>query len=212
MEKGVQFQGFVRFWRLIRPWLAIIAVFMGLRFTGLLPELSKLAGSAVMLTGAMDASAGNAVADNKNFDYDFQIKDMDGKTVDVKDFKNKTIFLNIWATWCGPCRMEMPSIQNLYNQVDRKKIVFIILSVDNPGHDTRVTQYLKSEGFTFPVYRPINNYLPTQLRVSSIPTTFIISPEGKIVSKNVGAANYDNDGFKKYLEGLSGKDKPTTNP
>jgi thiol-disulfide isomerase/thioredoxin len=202
MQKPVQNRLFARFWSFIKPWLLIIAIFLILHFTGAISSLSNLAGSVVMSTGAMDASAPTAPPEQKDFDYNFQLRDISGKTVNMTDFKNKTIFLNLWATWCGPCRMEMPSIQNLYDQVDRNKIVFIMLSLDNPAHDSKVSQYVNKEAFTFPVYRPIDE-LPAQLRVPSIPTTFIISPEGKIVTKNVGAANYDNKGFKKFLEELS---------
>jgi thiol-disulfide isomerase/thioredoxin len=208
MRKLLENNVFMRIWSLARPWLTVIIVFVILRYTGALAYVSTLAGNLMMSTGAMDAAGKTEeVSAEDNFDYDFQLRDLDGKTVNIKDFKNKTIFLNIWATWCGPCRMEMPSIQKLYNQVDHDKIVFIMLSVDNDAHDSKVSQYLKTESFTFPVYRPVNNYLPTQIRVPSIPTTFVISPEGKIVSKNVGAANYHNDGFKKYLEGLAKEKK-----
>src|SRR5690242_7111651 len=129
MRKLVENTVFMRIWSLLRPWLTVIIVFVILRYTGALSYVSTLAGNLVMSTGAMDA-AGKAVSTDDNFDYDFQLRDLDGKTVNIKDFKNKTIFLNIWATWCGPCRMEMPSIQKLYNQVDHDKIVFIMLSVD----------------------------------------------------------------------------------
>lgn len=206
MRKLLENKVFMRIWSLVRPWLTVIAILVILRYTGALSYVSTVAGSIVMKTGAMDAKGKETVAE-ENFDYNFQLRDMDGKTVNVSDFKNKTIFLNIWATWCGPCRMEMPSIQKLYNEVDHDKIVFVMLSVDNDNHDNKVTQYVKSESFTFPIYRPVNGYLPTQIRVPSIPTTFVISPEGKIVSKNVGASNFNNDGFKKFLQGLTKEKK-----
>jgi hypothetical protein len=95
----------------------------------------------------------------------------------------------------------MPSIQSLYNSVDHDKIVFVMLSVDDPGHLEKITKFVTEKGYTFPVFTP-DGYLPKSLRVPTIPTTFVISPAGKIVSKKVGAANYDTPEFKKFLEGL----------
>lgn len=203
MEKVGENNRIVRSWNAIRPWAMIAAILLMLHYTGALSQLRSMAGSAVMASGAMDASGDHTEAVSKTFDYNFKLRDLSGKTIDMNELKGRTIFLNIWATWCGPCRMEMPSIQQLYNEVDKSKIVFIMLSVDKDNHDSKVSQYIQSEQYTFPVYRPVDGDLPEQIRVPSIPTTFIISPEGKIASKNVGAANYHNDGFKKYLEALS---------
>jgi len=137
----------------------------------------------------------------KSFNYNFKIKDLNGTIVDFKTFKGKTIFLNMWATWCGPCRFEMPSIQKLYDQVDQDKIVFVMLSLDQDNSVEKVVNFVKEKEYTFPVYLP-KGYLPDQLQVRTIPTTFVISPEGKIAAQEIGAANYDTDEFKTFLEGL----------
>jgi len=137
----------------------------------------------------------------KKFNYNFSIKDLSGNVTDVQEFKGKTIFLNIWATWCGPCRMEMPSIQNLYSQVDKDKIVFVMLSVDRLEDVNKVKDFVKDKEYTFPVYTPAGT-LPNQLQVTIIPSTFVISPDGKIVSSESGAANYDTPEFKAFLEKL----------
>ncbi len=187
-------------WNYIRPWVVFVAVMLILRYTGALSGISILTGRALMETGVMDASADEpAVA--KKFNYNFTIKDLDGKVIDVKEFKGRTIFLNLWATWCGPCRMEMPSIQNLYNQVDNEKIMFIMLSIDQQGDLGKVKSYIKDKEFTFPVYTPAS-ILPNQLQVGMIPSTFVIDPEGRIVASERGAANYDTPEFKALLEKL----------
>ncbi|HEY9046351.1 MAG TPA: TlpA disulfide reductase family protein [Ohtaekwangia sp.] len=184
--------------RTIRPWVTMIAVIAILRYTGLLAGISVVAQSALMKTGVLDASpAPPAVA--RDFDYDFSVKDLNNNTIDFKQFKGKTIFLNLWATWCGPCRAEMPSIQQLYEQIDHEKVVFVMLSLDRAEDTEKVSRYIKDKGHTFPVYMP-SGYLPEQLNVPSIPTTFVISPQGKIVSKKAGTANYNTSGFKEFLE------------
>jgi len=171
-----------------------------LRYTGALSGISVLTGRALMETGVMDAHVDEpAVA--KKFNYNFSIKDMNGNVIDVKELKGKTIFLNLWATWCGPCRMEMPSIQSLYNQVDKEKIVFIMLSIDREGDLDKVKGYIKDKEYTFPVYMPAS-LLPNQLQVGMIPSTFVIGPDGRIAASETGAANYDTPEFKELLEKL----------
>jgi thiol-disulfide isomerase/thioredoxin len=189
-----------RTWSAVKPWGLFIIVFLVLRFTGALSGISYLTSTAIMKTGAMDASP-EEPAVLKKFNYDFSLKDLDGNVVDVNQFKGKTIFLNIWATWCGPCRVEMPSIQKLYEQVDNQKILFIMLAVDRRQDLKKVKEFVADKAYTFPVYTPSGN-LPEQLQVGSIPSTFVIDPEGKIVSKETGAANYDTPEFKAFLEKL----------
>ncbi len=188
-------------WKTIKPWAIYIGIFLILRFTGILAGVSYLANVALMETGVMDASVKIEDDLEKKFNYNFTIKDLNGNKIDVNELKGKTIFLNLWATWCGPCRVEMPSIQNLYNQVDHDKIVFILLSIDHRDALNKVTNFIREKDYTFPVYIP-DGHLTPQLQVPSIPTTFVISPEGKIVSKEVGAANYETEKFKKFLEAL----------
>lgn len=200
MENVFQHKIFIKTWKIAKPWVLFVLVFLLLRFTGALSGISYLTSTAIMKTGAMDATPEEPPV-SKKFDYDFSLKDLNGNVVDVNQFKGKTIFLNIWATWCGPCRVEMPSIQKLYDQVDNKKILFIMLAVDRAQDLKKVKDFVTDKAYTFPVYTPVG-VLPSQLQVGSIPSTFIIDPEGKIVSKETGAANYDTPEFKAFLEKL----------
>lgn len=185
-------------WKSIQPWVVFVVVLIVLRYTGVLSGISILTGRALMETGVMDAKTGEPPV-AKKFNYNFSIKDMDGNVIDVRDLKGKTIFLNLWATWCGPCRMEMPSIQNLYDQVDKDRIVFILLSIDREKDFDKIKSYIKEKEFTFPVYTPAG-FLPNQLQVGMIPSTFVINYEGRIVASEKGAANYDTPEFKEFLE------------
>ena len=108
----------------------MIALFLMLRYTGVLSGISYFTGSLLLKTGAMNAGM-EAPLVAKSFDYNFKVKDLNGKVIDFKTFKGKTLFLNVWATWCGPCRVEMPSIQKLYDKINNDEIVFIMLAVDD---------------------------------------------------------------------------------
>jgi thiol-disulfide isomerase/thioredoxin len=179
----------------------IIAILFLLRYSGLLSGISVFTQSALLQTGVMDIKPDdNLMA--QPFNYKFTVQDMEGKEVDMGDFKGKVIFLNLWATWCGPCRAEMPSIQELYDKVDHDKIAFVMLSLDLPEHQPKITRYISEKSFTFPVYQPLTA-LPKQMQVSTIPTTFVVSPDGRIKMKKSGMSNYATEDFQKFLEGLT---------
>ncbi len=180
--------------------IIFIAVLVVLYFTGVFGRISTLAQTAIVKSGFVDVDT-ESVSD-ENFDFNFTIKDLDGKKINFEQFKGKVIFLNMWATWCGPCKAEMPSIQKLHDQIDRSNIEFVMLSIDREKDLQKARNYITNQSYSFPVYMP-SGYLTEQLNVPSIPTTFVISKAGKIVMKEIGMKNYDTPKFKKYLEKLA---------
>jgi len=151
-----------------------------------------------MKTGVMDIKPDEHTS-GEQFSYDFTIKDLKGNTVNFSQFKGKTVFLNLWATWCGPCRAEMSSIQSLYDKVDKEKVVFVMLDWFEDAKKT--SKFIDGKKYSFPVYI-VDNDVPAQLNVPSIPTTFVITPSGEIATKKTGTTNYDTEKFKSFLEEL----------
>lgn len=201
MSKLFKNQKVNQLWGILRPWLSVLALLIILRYTGALSGISYLTGNILMKTGAMDIEL-NGTSGEKNFNYNFSIQDLEGNAIDFKQFKGKVVFLNLWATWCGPCRIEMPSIQSLHDKIKDDRIAFVMLSLDRDEQKEKVKQYIQKESFSFPVYMMSGN-VPTQLHVGSIPTTFVIRPDGKIVSQRTGVTNFDTEDFKAFLEKLA---------
>ena len=198
MKNLLQNQKVIKVFRAIRPWATFLIIFLILRYTGVLSSFTLYTSTALMKTGMMDVDPASTQQSEK-FDYNFTVKDLDGNTIDFKQFKNKTVFLNLWATWCGPCVAEMPSIESLYGKVDKEKVAFVIL--DWFEDSKKVSKFIKAKNFTFPVYL-VNNDVPNQINVPSIPTTFVIGPNGEIATKHTGTTNYDTEKFKAFLEEL----------
>jgi peroxiredoxin len=184
----------------LKFWGIAGSIFLILYLTGLHTEVAGFAQRIILSTGLItpDTEIDENIVEDA--DFDFQLKNLDGEVVNLNDYKGKVIFLNIWATWCPPCIAEMPGIQSLYDKVDKDKIVFVMLSTDNSEEKAR--KFIEKKGFTFPVFMAASQ-VPEAFRVSSIPSTFVISPEGKIVSKKVGMADYDKKSFLNFLEKLS---------
>ncbi|HEV7382872.1 MAG TPA: TlpA disulfide reductase family protein [Dyadobacter sp.] len=101
--------------------------------------------------------------------------------------EDKVVFLNVWATWCGPCNMEMPGIQKLYDKYkDNKKVAFYIVSDED---FSIVSPFIERKGYQLPFYRFAGSY-PASLDGNAIPRTYIIS-KGKVLAQEVGASQWD---------------------
>jgi len=189
----------------IKEWGIFVAIITTLYLTGLHTEVAAYAQRAVLATGLITPDTKIEEERKEIIDYSFKIKSMDGKVVELSKFKDKVIFINIWATWCPPCRAEMPSIQALYDKVkDNENIVFVMLSMDREGDENKIKKFISKKSYDFPTYLPASQ-VPDVLRSPSIPTTFVVDKTGKIVSKKVGMAKYDTKSFENFLLKEAGK-------
>lgn len=132
---------------------------------------------------------------------DFTLKDQYGNEHKLSDYKGKTIFLNFWATWCPPCREEMPYIEEIYKEYNKNNDDVVVLGVSSPnlgneGSEDDIKEFLNQEKYTFPVIFDEGGSLIYQYGISSFPSTFIIDKEGYIVQYVPGAMNKDT---MKYL-------------
>lgn len=130
-------------------------------------------------------------------DYQMSFMDMEGNNVSLSDLKGEVILLNFWATWCPPCRAEMPSLQKLYDSYG-EKIVMILVTGENLSE---VDQFIKDFNYDLPIYLQRSQATPS-FQVGSIPTTYLIAKDGRIVSSKTGAANWNSEAFKKDLDNL----------
>lgn len=116
---------------------------------------------------------------------DFALKNSKGETVRLSSFKDKVIILNFWATWCGPCRQEIPGFVDLYKKYNEKGLEIIGVSVDQNGWDA-VTPFVKNYQINYPIFMFNMQVIKDYGGIRGIPTTFIINRDGGIVEKIVG--------------------------
>ncbi len=190
--------------REIFEWAFILAIMGVIYFGGWQAEVGGFLQRGLLLTGFMNPDHDNTSEAVQAASYDLSLVTLDGEKLSPQDLKGKVVFMNIWATWCPPCVAEMPGIHQLYQLVNQEEIVFVMLSVDDDKD--KLKRFMERKGYTFPVYILEDN-LPEIYQTQSIPTTFVISPEGKIVFKEEGMANYDTEDFRQFLQGLREVDK-----
>ena len=116
---------------------------------------------------------------------DFQLPNLEGQAVSLSDLRGKPVFLNFWATWCGPCRHEMPFIQEIFEEWSDEGLV--ILAVDIGEAPSRVRDFIQSGNFSFPVLLDTSQDVALEYNVRGIPTTFLIDKDGIIQVMKVGS-------------------------
>lgn len=132
---------------------------------------------------------------------DFTLYDQYGKKHKLSDYKGKTIFLNFWATWCPPCKAEMPDIEKLYKEYNKNNDDVVIMGVASPnlgneGDQEYIENFLEEEGYTFPVVFDEGGELVYRYGFSSFPSTIIVDKDGYITQYVPGSMNKDT---MKYL-------------
>lgn len=113
-------------------------------------------------------------------------KYLDGKPLDLGREKGNVVFLNVWATWCGPCRFEIPELQELHQKYASRGFEVIGVSVDDSGASA-VTPFVKNNKITYPIAVDPNAHIADVLHTSVLPTSVIIGRDGRIVWRSAGA-------------------------
>jgi peroxiredoxin len=118
---------------------------------------------------------------------DFTLAAVDGEELSLSDFRGRPVVLNFWATWCPPCRAEMPAIQSFYEKRGREIQVLAVNLTASEKSAAHVKDFLKAGGYTFPVLLDTHNITAQEYLVRAIPTTFFIDREGIIRTRHTGS-------------------------
>jgi len=135
---------------------------------------------------------------------DICLEDLQGKKWELKHLKGKVVFLNFWATWCGPCKEEMPSMEELCKQFKDKNFVFLTISVDYAGIKP-VKEYIEKNRYTFPVLIDPKGKTLDLFEVRGIPTTFLIDQKGGLIGKAIGPRDWKRPEVVSVVNLLLGK-------
>jgi peroxiredoxin len=182
---------------------AILLVAIGLLMFTSRPEMNQSSASG-MNGGGLSANPmpGTSVAAGK-LAADFKLPNLQGTAISLSSLRGKVVFLNVWATWCGPCREEMPSIETLYEEFSKDPdFVMLAVSQDSGDRGSAVESYVRRNGFKFTVLLDPQNQVGDAYDVSGIPETFIIDRAGRIVAHHVGPYNWAQPEMRDALREL----------
>ncbi len=127
----------------------------------------------------------------------WQVRGMDGRAVDVAELGHDVLFVNNWATWCGPCIREMPAIEELVAHYEGEDVAFVIVSNESFN---KVQDFVEDKGWELPVY--VTKERPALFQTRAIPSTFILDDDRRIVYTHIGSAAWDDAAAKAFIDRL----------
>ena len=165
--------------------VAVFALVMGGAYT----LYENLAGQeSGAMTEREDTEMGSS--QNRVIAPDFTAEDGEGEEVSLSDMRGKPVVVNFWASWCGPCKSEMPAFEELY-QTYGDEIEFMMVNMTDSGRETlkSAKRFVEESGYTFPVYYDTQLSAAMAYGVNSIPATYFIASDGSAVAYGLGALN-----------------------
>lgn len=173
-------------------------IFVLLVIAFIFPSTRQSLQSLVIRTTMFQPRETSEVSYLKDNGSNWKLRSLKGEILTNKELQGKVLFINFWATWCPPCIAEMPSIQKLYDKYG-DRVEFLLIS----NEETSVIEpFLEKKGYSLPVYQRVSGNVPEQLVSKSIPATFLISKNGRIVIDKKGAADWDGEKVQKVIEEL----------
>ncbi|MEE8554919.1 MAG: TlpA disulfide reductase family protein [bacterium] len=126
---------------------------------------------------------------------------VNGASPRLQDYAGKYILLNFWATWCGPCKQELPELQALYESLKEQN--FVVLAVSMSETEEKVAHFLEDTGFTFPVLVDVDGSVSELYGVNSIPLTYLIDTDGWIEARALGPREWNDPALQAYFRRMS---------
>jgi thiol-disulfide isomerase/thioredoxin len=118
------------------------------------------------------------------------------------DYRGSVVMINIWATWCGPCRVEMPSIEQLHKTYAAKGLKILAVSIDEPGAEAQIRDFVKQYGLTFQILYDSRGEITEKYQIAGYPETIIIGRDGVIRKKRMGASDWNSPENRGLVERL----------
>lgn len=129
----------------------------------------------------------------------FRLRDLDGNLTSLSQFRGKVVLLNFWATWCGPCRVEMPAMEQLYRTYSRREFQILAVSTDPQG--AAVTRpFQQKTGLTFPILHDTEMQIGLTYGARSLPMTFMVDRQGVVRQKIFGARDWDSAEARELIQ------------
>ncbi|NUO62825.1 MAG: TlpA family protein disulfide reductase [Gemmatimonadaceae bacterium] len=124
----------------------------------------------------------------------------------LASYRGQVVLLNIWATWCAPCRAEMPSIEKLHREFGPRGLKIVAVSVDDPGQQAAVRDFARDLGLTFEILQDPTHDIQRAYQTTGVPETFVLGKDGVIRKKIIGATDWSSEGTRALVAQLLAED------
>lgn len=131
---------------------------------------------------------------------DFSLVNLNGETVQLSDFEGQVVMVNFWATWCPPCRYEIPSMRRAWEKMQRQNVMMLAIHVG--GKEGKIKNFVRKNKMDFPVLFDANSEVYKKWPTGGYPSTFIVNPQGKIVYQAIGGRQWDAPEILDVIFGL----------
>ncbi len=135
---------------------------------------------------------------------DFTLQDLAGESHQLSQWRGKLVLINFWATWCAPCRAEMPGLRKLWLQYRDQGFEVVVISVDE-GMKPRVARFVEMFELDFPVLLDPDSTVSDRYQVGGLPHSVFIAPDGTLIAKVIGEREWDSEPVKQWIEALLSK-------
>ncbi len=142
---------------------------------------------------------------------DFVLAAPNGDELRLSDFLGQPVLLNFWATFCLPCREEMPALQRLWNEYSKDGLVVLAVAADR-GNPAQVTSFIESGDFRFPVLLDTDGEVRRQYEVQVLPTTYLIGADGRFTGRMIGPRDWSSAGYRQLIRTLLAADPSVLTP
>ena len=180
-----------------RRWLEAVGLILGL--TGLL-VVAALWSQPAPRGDADGADSFDVVRVAPAPAPDFELAGLDGKTLRLAELRGRVVFLNFWATWCPPCREEMPAMQALAGELEKQGLVVLAVNYEESAETAEA--YARETGLTLPVLLDGNGAVARRYRVAGLPASFFVDRRGALVGSVLGIRDWQGAAARRYIEGL----------
>ena len=167
----------------------------------LLLTLSLLLGLTTSLAWAQQPGKGLTELPGRPLAPEFALEDLDGVTHRLADYRGRVVIVNFWATWCPPCREEMPSMQRAWEKLESEGIV--MLAVNGGEDEDTVFQFTANYPVEFPLLLDRDSKVTGEWPVRGLPTTFVVDPRGRLVYRAIGGREWDDPELLALVRALS---------
>ena len=164
--------------------------------------LAVIATGAFVLTRALGSELHPMDVGTKAPPFTAQTLVAPTQTRSLADYKGQVVLVNIWATWCEPCRVEMPSIEQLYRDYAPKGLKVVAVSIDDPGTDAAIKKFADEYKLTFEVLHDSSKTIESTYQATGVPETAVIARDGTIRKRIIGATDWSSEANRRLIDDL----------